>query len=119
MKYLRTLYNDKLLNHVNDILSDFVSAYRRKYCSNYMILRLIEQWKEKLDKGFIAGAVLMELSKAFDSIPHDLLIAKLNANGFGRKSLVFLYSYLKRRKRCINLNKIQSTFKTRLSGVPQ
>ena len=42
-----------------------------------MILRLIEEWKEKLDKGFFAGAVLMDLSKTFDCIPDDLLIAKL------------------------------------------
>ena len=58
-------------------------------------------------------------SKAFDCIPYDLLIAKLNAHGFGRKSLVFLYSYLKLRKQCVNVNNIQSTFQTLLSGVPQ
>ena len=84
-----------------------------------MILRLIEEWKKKLDKGFFAGAVLMDLSKAFDCIPHDLLIAKLNAHNFDRKSLVLFYSYLKRRKQCSNLNSIQSTFKILLSGVPQ
>ena len=45
--------NDKMLNHVNDILSDFVSAYRSKYSSNHMIMRLIQEWKEKLDKEFL------------------------------------------------------------------
>ena len=61
----------------------------------------------------------MDVSKAFDCIPHDLLIAKLNAYGFDRKSLVFFYSYLKRRKQCVNVNNIQSTFQALLSGVPQ
>ena len=75
--------------------------------------------KEKLDKGFFAGAVFMDLSKAFDCISHDLLIAKLNAYDFDRKSLVFFYSYLKQRKQCVNLNNIQSIFKTLLSEVPQ
>ena len=84
-----------------------------------MIFRLIEQWKEKLDKGFFAGAVLMDLSKEFDCIPHDSLIPKLNAYGFDRKSLVFSYSYSKRKKQCVNWNNIQSMFKTLFSGVPQ
>ena len=61
----------------------------------------------------------MDLSKAFECIPYDLLIAKLNAHGFDRKSLVFFYSYLKRRKQCVNLNNIQSTFQTLLSWVSQ
>ena len=84
-----------------------------------MILKLIEEWKEKLDKGFFVGAVLMDLSKAFDCIPHDLLVAKLNAYGFDRKSFVFFYSYLKRKEQCVNVNNMQSTFQTLLSGVPQ
>ena len=61
----------------------------------------------------------MDLSKAFDCITHDLLIAKRNAYGFDRKSLVFFDSYLIRRKLCVNVNNIQSTFQTLPSGVPQ
>ena len=82
-----------------------------------MILRLIKQWKKKPDKGLFVGEVLMNM--AFNCTPHDLLIAKLNSHGFDRKSFVFFYSYLKRRKQCINLSKIQSTFKGLLSRVPQ
>ena len=85
-------------------------------CTN---LTKTEEWNEKLDNGFFAGAVLMDLSKALDCIPHDLLIAKLNAYGFDKKSLVFFYSYLTRRKQCVNVNNMQSTFQTLLSGVPQ
>ena len=73
----------------------------------------------KIDKSFFARAVLVDLSKAFDCIPNDLLIKKLNAYGFDKMSLWFFYSYLKRREQCVNLNNIQSTFKTLLSEVPQ
>ena len=61
----------------------------------------------------------MDLSKAFDYIPHDLLIAKLHADGFNKKVLTFLYSYLKRRKQSVKINDTESFFQILLSGVPQ
>ena len=61
----------------------------------------------------------MDLSKAFDCIPHDLLIAKLHAYGFDEDALVLIYSYLKRRKQCVRINKTYSSFQEVISGVPQ
>ena len=83
---------------VDTVLSKFISAYRKPYSSNHVLVRLIESSKKSLDQKKFVGAVLMDLSKAFDSIPHDLLIEKIRSNGFSKKSLVFFYSYLKRRK---------------------
>ena len=60
----------------------------------------------------------MDLSKAFNCIPHDVLIAKLYAYGFNKKALTFLYSYLKRRKQSVKINYTKSFFQTLLSGVP-
>ena len=64
---------------VDKFLSEFISGYRGAYSTNHVLLRFIEQWKSALDNKNMVGAVLMDLSKAFDCIPHNLLIAKLYA----------------------------------------
>ena len=79
---------------------------------------MVEEWKENLDNNFIVGAVLTDLSKAFDSMPHDLLIAKLSAYGLNSDLLCYIYSYLKDRKQCVQINNKQSEFDTVISGVP-
>ena len=57
----------------------------------------------------------MDLLKAFDFTPHDLLIAKMYAFGFSKNSLVFFYSYLK----SVRINNTHSIFQILHSGVPQ
>ena len=60
----------------------------------HALTRLLEKFKISLDEGGKAGAVLMDLSKAFDCIRHDLLIAKLHACGFSREALTLINNYL-------------------------
>ena len=72
-----------------------------------------------LDNKESIGLLMMDLSKAFDCIPHDLLVAKLHAYGFGRNSLQLIYSYLKERNQRVKINSEFSTWKEILSGVPQ
>ena len=101
------------------ILSKFLSAYRKSYSSNHVLLKLIEEWKKSLDDKNIIGAVLMDLSKAFDCIPHDLLVAKRYASGLSMDVITFIYSYMKRRKQEVKINDTENLFKIFLSGVPQ
>ena len=116
--YERFLLNS-LSEYVENTLSEFIAAYRKTYSSNNVLLRLIENWKKHLDDKNIVDTVLMDLSKAFDCIPHVLLIAKLHAYGITKKSLTFLYSYLKRRKQGVKINDTKSLYQILLSGVPQ
>ena len=67
--------NKQLLHFMNHSLSDFMSAYRKWYNTNYVLIRLIENWRKALDNNLFTGAALMDLWKTFDCIPHDLLIA--------------------------------------------
>ena len=113
--YERFLHEN--LTYVNCFLSKFISAYRKSYSSSHVLIRLIESWS--LDEKKFVGAVLMDLSKAFDSIPHDLLIAKMYAYGFSIDAVTFFYSYLKRRKQNVRINNTHSIFQIFLSGVLQ
>ena len=115
--YERYIHNS-LTPFVNNFLSVFISAYRKTYSSNHVLIRLIENWKQSLDSKKFFGAVLMDLSKAFDCIPHELLIAKMHAYGFELNTLVFFYSYLFR-KQNVKMNNTYSVFQVLLSGVPQ
>ena len=61
----------------------------------------------------------MDLSKAYDCLPHDLLIAKLEAYGFGIDSLKLIHSYLAERKHRVQIGNSFSSRKTVSTGVPQ
>ena len=65
---------------------------------------MVEKWKKALDKKESSGAVLTDLSKAFDSLNHKLLIAKLHAYGFDEDSLKLINNYLTFRKQRTKVN---------------
>ena len=107
------------MEKMNNLFSPFISAYRESYNTQHVFIRLIEEWRKILDNNYFIGAVLMDLSKAFDCIPHDLIIAKLAAYGFDKNMICYIYSYLKSRKQCVSVNNIKSTFEEIISGFPQ
>ncbi len=74
-------YLTMFMQFMNGKLSDLLSAYRTDYRTQYVLLHTIEEWKVALDNGQHVGVVLMDLSKAFDAIPHSLLLTKLNTYG--------------------------------------
>ena len=80
---------------------------------------LLEKWKKILDYGGHAGAVLMDLLKAFDTINHELLIVKLHAYGFINETLTLIASYLSDRWQRVKINDTFSTWSALEPGVPQ
>ena len=79
-------------------LSPYLCGFRKGYSTQNCLARMVNRWQKAIDSGKYAGALLTDLSKAFDCINHELLIAKLEAYGFGKKSLSYIYSYLSNRK---------------------
>ena len=100
-------------------LSKFLCGFRKSYSTQHALLNLIKEWQQTLDISGKIGAVLMDLSKAYDCLPHDLLIAKLAAYGFDSESLRFLYSYLSNRKQRVRVGSSLSEWLSVLLGVPQ
>ena len=117
------IYEIHLKNHLvssmNQYISNLVSAYRKNYSSQHVFVRLLEEWRKCLDNNYVVGGVLMDLSKAFDCVPHNLLIAKLEAYGINENLLAYLHSYLSNRKQCVRINNVTIDFETIISGVPQ
>ena len=75
-------------------LSPYLCGYRKGYNCQYALLAMIEKWKLSLDNHGYAGGVLMDLSKAFDTINHKLLVAKLHAYGFNKDALELILDYM-------------------------
>ena len=89
---------------MDNILSPNLCTYRKGYNTQHALLRLIEKCRSFLDlKGF-TGAILMDLSKAFDCLNHKLLIAKLEAYSFSRAVLKLIHDYLSNRKQRVKIN---------------
>ena len=105
--------------YLNKILSKWQCGFRQGYSTQHCLLIMTEKWRQCLDKGGISGALLTDLSKAFDCLLHDLLIAKLAAYGFDYDSLVFIQSYLSERQQRTKVNNAYSTYSDILYGVPQ
>ena len=83
------------------------------------LLRLLEDRRKALDNHEYVGAILMDLSKAFDCLPHGLLIAKLKAYGLSEEAVKLLDSYLEDRSQQIRLGTHTSSWDKLLKGVPQ
>ena len=79
----------------------------------------VEKWRKTLDAGGETGALFTDLSKAFDCIDHNLLVAKLNAYGFDKQSMNFIYSYFTKRKQRTKVDSAVSSRELLFSGVPQ
>ena len=82
-------------------------------------MSLIEKWKKELDNKGYAGAILMDLSKAFDTINHELLIAKPYGYGFSKDALKLINSYMSNRWQRTKIDKSFSSWSALLKRVPQ
>ena len=116
--YERVLKN-QITPFFQDKLSVILSGFRECYSTQHALIRILELWRRCLDSSGIVGTILMDLSKAYDCLPHDLLIAKLEAYGFSSDSLQLVCSYLVSRYQRVKIGSCKSSRQKIKIGVPQ
>ena len=94
-------------------------GFQKGHSTQQCLLALLEKWKRAVDNGQMFGALLTDLSKAFDCRDHELLIAKLNAYGFSLPALKLVHDYLSNRKQRTKVNRTYSSWLEIVFGVPQ
>ena len=88
----------QIYEYFNTIFSKFLCGFRKGISTQHCLLYMLENIHRYLDKGLKTGILLTDLSKAFGSISHGLLLAKLHAYGFSKISLKLIYNYLTGRR---------------------
>ena len=118
-KVFERLIAKQINSFVTTKISNLLCAYRKGHSAQHALIRLIETIRKILDKKGVVGVILMDLPKAFDCMPHDLLIAKLKAYGFGLQGLRLIANYLSDRKQRVKVGSTYSDWLQTKTGVPQ
>ena len=114
-----TVYQSMMTEQIGPFFILFLSKYHCAFGMTTIHRRLLEKCKSSLDKKGYAGAVLMDLSRAFDCLNLALAIAKLASNGFSKGALNLINSYLHEKRHRVKLNCSFITWKKTSLGVPQ
>ena len=118
-KIFEKVINAQISNHFYTKYAQNLSAYRKQYNTQCVLLKAVDDWKRALDERKFAAALLMDLSKAFDVIPHGLLVAKLCAYGYKAEVVLLMKNYLGQRKQRVKVDDARSDWTDLTQGVPQ
>ena len=108
-----------MYEHLNTLLSSLLAAYRKNYSCEHVLTKLVEDCKYAIDNKHYFGIILTDLSKAFDCLPHRLLLSKLHNYGMSLKSCKLMRSYLNHRLQRVKVGSSRSDWEVVRKGVPQ
>ena len=118
-KVFETILYKQIDSFMKNKCSPYLCRFRKNHNAQYSLLKMIENWKKQLDNGEEVGVIFMDLLKAFDTINHSLLLAKLKAYGFSNQALRFLQSYLCNRFQRSIINGSFSSWNEVITGKTQ
>ena len=105
-KIFGRLIDDQLNEYLEQYLNSLLGSFREVHSSQYALFRLLQEWQNKLDKSGFVGTIFMDLSNAYEYLPHDLLTAKFEADGIRKSVLNLLLGYLSNRKQRTKVNSL-------------
>ena len=110
-----------LSNHleINNILTPDQHGFRKGFSTETQLISVLDDWLSSLDKRIRTAVLLIDFSKAFDSVPHQRLILKLNYYGITGNSLSWIKNFLLDRTQCVQVSGTRSSWISVTSGVPQ
>ena len=118
-KFFERLLYDQFSHNLEKYLNSLLCGFRKAHSTQHALFKLLQSWQEELDKSGFVGTILMDLSKAYDCLPHDLLVAKFEAYGIGKTDLNLIHNYLSNRKQRTKINSSYSDSYDIVRGVPQ
>ena len=118
-KVFEKIISNQIYDHMQSLFHVYLSGFRKRHGCHDILIRLTEDWRMALDNGDTIGVVAIDLSKAFDCMPHGLLIAKMHAYGFSTNVCKLLKSYLVDRKQRVKIGETKSEWTSNIKGVPQ
>ena len=111
------MYN-QLYEFAENILNSIICGFRKTHSTQHALFKLLQSWQKEIDNHCFLGTILMDLSKAYNCISHELLIARLDSYGVTKSSLKLILNYLSRRKQRTNVGSSVSTRYLVITGVP-
>ena len=103
----------------NDILINQQHGFRKFFSCETQLIKVINDWAKGLNQNVQTNVILLDFSKAFDSVPHGRLLNKLNHYGIRGKIASWISSFLANRTQVVSVNGTHSTPAIVVSGVPQ
>ena len=104
---------------MEDKLSKCLTGFRKSHGTQHVLVTMLEKWKKAVDNEEYVSALFLDLSKAFGTINHDLLLAKLKAYGFSSNTIKLMHSYLNNKKQQVQINNKFSSESIVITGVSQ
>ena len=103
----------------NNIVSNSQYGFRQYHSTEHAVLEVVDRAVSELDMGSSAVAIFLDLSKAFDTLNHDILMTKLHSYGMDNLELNWFKSYLNNRKQFVQINHCKSDIISSSVGIPQ